>query len=209
MTPSEPTRPSDARDAKTTLILDTARRLFIERGYAETSMDQVSHAARISKTTLYTRFPSKEALFGAVVLRECELSGIIFDPEAMVALPLEEALTRVARGLIDIECSPARRRAEQILAAESARFPEVIRVFLESGPNRFHDSLIRLFQLAGERGTARVDDPELTARAFAATCSGSLCEEWKKMGAAPDLPPSERDALARSLVRLFIRGVHP
>jgi len=197
----------DARDAKTILILDTARVLFMERGYAETSMDQVSHSAKISKTTLYTRFPSKEALFGAVVQRECEMIGIVFDPEELIRLPLEDGLTSVARGLMDVECSPARRRAEQILAAESTRFPEVVRIFLEAGPNRVLGGLVRYFQLAGERGMACVEDAEITANAFAAMCDGAFCGEWK-MGIVPDPSPEDRERHARAMVRLFIRGVH-
>jgi len=198
----------DARDAKTILILDTAKALFMERGYAETSMDQVSHTAKISKTTLYTRFPSKEALFSAIIRRECELSGIVFDPEELVRLPLEDGLTRVARGLIEIECSSARRRAEQILAAESTRFPEVVRIFLDVGCGHFHEILNRYFRLAGERGTANVEDAKFTSTAFAAMCSGVLGEDWR-MGLAPDPSPEERDELARAAVRLFIRGVRP
>lgn len=207
MAPSQTVRAPDARDAKTALILDTARALFLERGYAETSMDQVSHSAKISKTTLYTRFPSKEALFGAVVLRECELTGIVFDPEELIRLPLEVGLARVARGLMEIECSPARRRAEQILTAEASRFPEIVRIFLEAGPHRFHSGLIRFLKLAGERGLAHVEDAETTANAFAAMCSGVFCDEWR-MGLAPDPNPEERDKLAQIMARLFIRGVH-
>lgn len=208
MASTQPIREFDARDAKTTLILDTAKALFMERGYAETSMDQVSHSAKISKTTLYTRFPSKEALFAAIIRRECELSGIVFDPEELVRLPLEEGLTRVARGLIEIECSSARRRAEQILAAESTRFPEVVRIFLDVGCGHFHEILKRYFRLADERDMAKVEDVELTSTAFAAMCSGVLGEDWR-MGVAPDPSPEERDGLAQAAVRLFIRGIHP
>jgi len=207
MATSQTTHAHDTRDVKTLLILDTARTLFMERGYAETSMDLVSHAAKISKTTLYTRFPSKEALFGAVVQRECEMIGLVFDPEELVRLPLEDGLARVARGLMDIECSPARRRAEQILAAESARFPEVVQIFLEAGPNRFHAGLIRYFQLAGERGIACVEDAEMVAKSFAAMCSGAFCDAWR-MGVGPDPSPEEREEHTRAMVRLFIRGVH-
>ena len=46
-----------------TLILDAARRLFLEHGYAVTSMDVVAQLAGVSKATVYARFESKEQLF--------------------------------------------------------------------------------------------------------------------------------------------------
>src|SRR5580692_9580873 len=48
-------------------LIRVARRAFIAHGYGATSMNQVARAARLSKTTLYTRFPSKAHLFRAIV----------------------------------------------------------------------------------------------------------------------------------------------
>jgi AcrR family transcriptional regulator len=50
-------------------ILDAARRLFLERGLEGTSVDEIASLARAGKPTIYARFPSKETLFSAVVLR--------------------------------------------------------------------------------------------------------------------------------------------
>ena len=58
-------------DAKEEKILAAARDLFLELGYAATSMDLVAQRAKASKTTLYTRFPSKETLFAETISTEC------------------------------------------------------------------------------------------------------------------------------------------
>src|SRR5262249_13168849 len=50
-------------------ILDAARRVFLERGLAGASMDEIARLARAGKPTIYARFPSKEALFTAVVMQ--------------------------------------------------------------------------------------------------------------------------------------------
>jgi AcrR family transcriptional regulator len=50
-------------------ILDAARSLFLERGLEGTSVDEIASLARAGKPTIYARFPSKETLFTAVVLR--------------------------------------------------------------------------------------------------------------------------------------------
>lgn len=47
-------------------IVATASRLFVEKGYAQTSMNEVSRVSGASKRTVATRFPTKEALARAV-----------------------------------------------------------------------------------------------------------------------------------------------
>src|SRR6185312_14690775 len=56
---------------KVVLILEAARALFLEVGYGATSVDAIARAAGVSKATLYGHFPSKEALFEAVVVAQC------------------------------------------------------------------------------------------------------------------------------------------
>ena len=52
-------------------LLDSATALFAERGYARTSLDEIAADARVTKGALYGHFPSKQALFRAV-LQELE-----------------------------------------------------------------------------------------------------------------------------------------
>ena len=47
-------------------LLDSATRLFVERGFAQTSLDEVAANARVTKGAIYHHFPSKQALFEAV-----------------------------------------------------------------------------------------------------------------------------------------------
>lgn len=193
-------------DPKADKILNAAKVLFMERGYADTSMDQVAQTARVSKTTLYTRFPSKEALFGAAVSRECERSGLVFTPEDLIELPLEEALYRIARSFIEIMCSKEKIRAKQILVAEAGRFPELARVFFDAGPEKGHEALRRFFRLVKHRGLAQIADPDLTARMFDGITAGAFC--WELELGLCDVPaPEERDTFARAAVKLFINGI--
>jgi AcrR family transcriptional regulator len=48
-------------------VIDAARALFLERGYAATSMEAISLAADVPQATLYRLFPSKSALLKEVV----------------------------------------------------------------------------------------------------------------------------------------------
>ncbi len=49
-------------------LLDSARDLFTQRGYAGTSLDEVVAAAAVTKGALYHHFASKRALFESVFL---------------------------------------------------------------------------------------------------------------------------------------------
>lgn len=62
-----PTRRSRAVAAKRTAILNAALALFSQFGVHGTSLDKVAEAADVSKTNLLYYFPSKEALYIAVL----------------------------------------------------------------------------------------------------------------------------------------------
>lgn len=49
-------------------ILDVARRLFAQSGYAGTTLDDIATQAEFAKPTLYQFFPGKEHLFYAILL---------------------------------------------------------------------------------------------------------------------------------------------
>lgn len=49
-------------------VLDAAREVFAERGFDGASVDAVAAAAGLTKGAVYSRFPSKEALFVAAAL---------------------------------------------------------------------------------------------------------------------------------------------
>lgn len=55
------------REQRRAQLLDLATRLFSERGYQATSMDDIATAAGVTKPVLYQHFSSKEELFGVVI----------------------------------------------------------------------------------------------------------------------------------------------
>lgn len=57
---------SQHAEATRRAVLDAARSLFGTNGYAQTSVDEIAEAARVTKGAVYHHFASKEALFRAV-----------------------------------------------------------------------------------------------------------------------------------------------
>ncbi|MBM5573819.1 TetR/AcrR family transcriptional regulator [Deefgea sp. CFH1-16] len=58
---------SPLNPAKRQQILDGARRIFIELGFASSSVEKIAKAAGVAKGTIYNYFDSKEALFVALI----------------------------------------------------------------------------------------------------------------------------------------------
>lgn len=56
-----------------TQILEAAARTFAEHGYEGTRMDDVAKEAAVAKGLIYKHFPSKDALFAALLDRQGEL----------------------------------------------------------------------------------------------------------------------------------------
>jgi len=48
-------------------VVDAARTLFMEQGYAGTTMDDIARRAGLTKRTLYNNYVDKEALFRLIV----------------------------------------------------------------------------------------------------------------------------------------------
>lgn len=80
-----PSAPDAASPDTRTRILETARRLFHEQGYAATGVSTILREADVFSGSLYHFFPSKEALLAAVL----EHYGTLLEP--IVTGPVERA----------------------------------------------------------------------------------------------------------------------
>jgi TetR/AcrR family transcriptional regulator, mexJK operon transcriptional repressor len=197
--------PQPRDDRKEEQILAAAKEAFLEHGFAGTSMDLVAQRAQASKTTLYARFPSKEALFKATISAECARHGMNFNAEAFDALSLKDALCRIGRGFVDLCWSPEAVRVHQIVTGEAPRFPEIARLFQEAGPEEACRAMTRYFERAAARGEIVGEDPRFLAEQFFTMLKGHTHFELT-LGVGTPPPLHERDALVQRAVRLFLNG---
>jgi TetR/AcrR family fatty acid metabolism transcriptional regulator len=72
------------RHEREILILQAAEEAFSEKGYYETSMDEIAARVGVAKGTVYVHFSCKEALIVAIFTRDMEL--FVKEIEGVVAL---------------------------------------------------------------------------------------------------------------------------
>jgi AcrR family transcriptional regulator len=72
MVPEDATRTRLPADQRRALILSAAARLFAERGYDGTTLDQVASASGVTKPILYRHFDSKQQLYMALLIRHSD-----------------------------------------------------------------------------------------------------------------------------------------
>lgn len=166
MTPRTPGRPAGRTgDA----LLDTAREVFLEYGYAGASMDEVARRARISKASLYRAHPSKSALYAAVV-RHWALAGRDAMKPALEQLAtspdLRDGLIALGETMRAGMLSPPVVAMRRLVIAEAAAQPDVARDYLAQSWDANIGKLAQtLAGLADAHGLA-VDDADALASEF-------------------------------------------
>lgn len=93
-------------DATRAALLETATELFGERGFADTSLDDVARATRVTRGAVYHHFANKQALFEAVLE---DLERVMLQRMAAAAggpVDTWSAATAALRAYLDHCCDP-------------------------------------------------------------------------------------------------------
>ncbi|MEV6710302.1 TetR/AcrR family transcriptional regulator [Micromonospora wenchangensis] len=106
-------------------ILDTAKVAFLETGFERTSMDAIALRAATSKRSLYAHFPTKDALFLAVVARTRALfAERMGTPADYADEPMEAAVRYCGRFVQMLRWSSVGKMA-RLGIAEADRLPDL------------------------------------------------------------------------------------
>ncbi|MER7575125.1 TetR/AcrR family transcriptional regulator [Streptomyces sp. NPDC126514] len=161
----------DSRSArKHEAILEAATSIFLDKGYAGTSMDDIAKSAAVSKQTVYKHFSDKEKLFADIVLATTDrldhTIGLVADLPADGA-HLEENLTRLARQLLTALTDPRVIQLRRLIIANADVFPDLGSKWYEQGFQRVLGTLAATFQDLADQDLLRIDDALLAANHFA------------------------------------------
>ena len=142
-------------------ILDTALKLFWEKGYEKTSMTEIAQAMQVAQGLCYRYFPSKEALFQTAVDQYAQrqvdqIASVLRKPGLTLVQVVEQMPT-----FLETE-------AEDSAIAKLCHGPESEKLH---GPlsmaicAKLQPLVQQLLEKANERGEVQIADPE-TGRLF-------------------------------------------
>lgn len=93
-----------------TALLSAARRLFVEKSYAETATPDIVAAAGVTRGALYHHFADKQALFRAVVEQEASQVADEIERAAPASSNARTALLEGGRAFVAAMAAPGRTR---------------------------------------------------------------------------------------------------
>jgi AcrR family transcriptional regulator len=189
-------------------ILDAAERLFLERGVARTSLEQVARGAGVTRGAVYWHFRDKVALFEAMQARarlpqedvlECLLAARTAAPEALNRLGL------ACRDVLHTLAHDDQRRRVYTILLRRCEYVEEMHAAAERmrhNNRQVVERVTRFFALAAESGTLAPHwSPPLAALALDGLMFGLITRllESERPGEVATLSQDTVDAFFRSL----------
>ena len=172
-------------------LFRAALKLFAEKGFAETTVEDITNAADVGKGTFFNYFPSKDHIL--IAFSEMQISKLQAAVDSMREhnQPIPEFLTALSVRMTE---EPA--RAPDVVRAilQAYLSTSTVRCAMRENQARGHGLLTQVIQLGQERGDFRRDLPagEL-AQVFRQTVFGTLLM-WSLFGDA-SLPERIHTAL--------------
>jgi TetR/AcrR family transcriptional regulator of autoinduction and epiphytic fitness len=152
---------------KRNAMLDAGIAELAEQGLTGASMESIATRAEVSKRTLYKHFPSKDAVFEAVLALLLErvdpLGKLHYDRQR----DFVEQLREIAEKEMQLICDPDFVRLSRVLMVECIR-SEAQSQKLMAQLGEKENGLFRWFSEAGEAGKLGKLDPRVSADLFVA-----------------------------------------
>jgi TetR/AcrR family transcriptional repressor of mexJK operon len=184
-------------------LLSTATRLFLEKGWDATSIDEISRRSGVAKRFIYARYPDKAALFVGVVERfRAELLGEFHEPGPLPD-DVDEGLLAFGRRLLELALRPDALAMHRLFIAEAIRFPDLTRLFFERNRERGVDEIVQVLRAYADRGALELADAQTCAEQFFIMVVGIPQRIALLIGREPQ---AEEERRLRGAVRLFLDG---
>lgn len=191
---------------RVTEILDVATEVFMTQGFTAASTNEIAKRANASKGTFYSRFPSKEQLFIAVMERrvakvsEPLLASLPEEPETKATLL--SFGTHLLREILSREQVTLMRT----ISMEAERFPALGRRFYELGPGKGQETLARYLQGQAGLNRLRKADPMRMAEHLMSLLMGGQVR-WFILGLVTDpLTPKQIKEHLHDALEAFLRA---
>jgi AcrR family transcriptional regulator len=205
-TPEETARWRRRKDARPQEILEAALAVFAEKGFAAARMDAIASRARVSKGTIYLYFPSKEAVFKALVQEMLAPQLAHFADVAREHQgPAGPLLADILRSLGRFIITSNRSVLPKMVIAEAGNFPDLARIYREEIVERGLALFGGLLQAAMERGEFRTIPIAHASRLCIAPLL--LAAIWRTTFARLDAAPYDYEGFIETHIAMLLRGL--
>jgi AcrR family transcriptional regulator len=205
-----PGRPKQLTDEqRQALLLDAAEHVFLDNGYHASTMADVALRAKMSKKTIYQIFPTKDALFAALL--SDRLSSLTVPPIEDDDDDLAKSLENLLTSLGQIILSPQQIRLSRLMISEGWRAPEMARGFDQTGLGRGGGALEKWLARQVSKGRLLIKDPIKASKMLYGLALGDT-HMFLLMSMRAYPSPEEIRARVAEAVALFLNGVdaiHP
>ncbi|MGJ4887507.1 TetR/AcrR family transcriptional regulator [Bradyrhizobium sp. HKCCYLRH3099] len=183
-------------------ILDSARTLFLEVGFDNSSVDAIARLAGVSKATLYSHFADKDALLLALVEDDCRRRREPLWIETGQIIELERDLREMARRFLSMFLDDRGLAMHRLIMSCASRYPAVAQAFMTAGPDRCDAEVAAFLRAAQKQGLLDIGNVRLAATQFLTLIQGRLPLTWALSMQAPS--PAECRAQLEGGIKVFI-----
>ncbi|HXW35624.1 MAG TPA: TetR/AcrR family transcriptional regulator [Acidimicrobiales bacterium] len=195
-TPRRTLREEQVAETRSSLVA-SGRRLFGEKGFAATSVEDLAREARVTTGALYHHFPTKTALFESVFE---QVHGKLLEASARAAAVATDEIEALVRGFEAFLDSVLEPDVQRIIITDAPAVLGLSR-FTELDERYAFAAIVAALEAAVESGKLRVDDPETLARLLL----GALTRGGMLIASSPDATTT-RDAVA-TVMRDLLEGL--
>ncbi|WP_347303434.1 TetR/AcrR family transcriptional regulator [Croceibacterium sp. TMG7-5b_MA50] len=194
--------PSPRQQERRDAIVAAARRSFLDKGYAATSMSGLLDSVGGSKATLWGYFRSKEELFAAVIEDLTASFRQQIETDLLTPGVMEETLVQFCRSFVRRLTCPDGVATWRLIMAESNRFPEVGRIFYQEAAGRIERVLASYLQQQIDSGRLRDEGALDMARLLMGMHKAGLN---RRLWGVEPADGTDAEAEARKFVGYFLR----
>jgi TetR/AcrR family transcriptional regulator, mexJK operon transcriptional repressor len=184
-------------------LLETAMRLFLERGFEPVSIEEIAKQAGVAKRFIYARYADKSALFVASV--EHSFLGRIEALHAIEPSPRgpEWGLLELGRAILNMALQPDVIALHRLFMAAAPQFPDLVQRMVDRNRQRGIKELERVLRFYADRGEIELRDPQWMTEHFFISIIG--IPQRLALAGIRETPYEEARRL-RLAVNLFVNG---
>jgi AcrR family transcriptional regulator len=152
---------------RTAALLDHALLIFMQQGFANSSIAKIAAAAGVSTRTIYELYNNKTDLMIAAVSRMVERDAMQLNEIGQLPdTPPEQALTAFSRVILQRVTSPQLTALYRMGVAEGFKFPELVRKMQSTGPKRIESIIVDYLANQAKLGKLVFTDTRKSATLF-------------------------------------------